>query len=110
MTVAPVRLAMAAVSPTWSACPWETRMKWGFSSSGLRAAVGLPVRKGSMRTECEPVSRSRLAWPSQQTRVAMVDLLLGERGKRADRSNQAGAGSADKGKVGQRVVGQVSNL
>ena len=41
MTVAPVRFAMAIVSPTWSPWPCETRMKSACTWSAVMAAGGI---------------------------------------------------------------------
>jgi hypothetical protein len=47
-TGAPVRRAIATASPTWSACPWVSRMSDASASSAAIAAFGFPVRNGSM--------------------------------------------------------------
>src|SRR6516164_6898064 len=71
MTVAPVRWAIATVSPRWSPWPCETRMKSAGTSPAFAAACGLPVRNGSMST-CLPFdSKSKQACPSHRTRVAI---------------------------------------
>src|SRR5687767_6699360 len=72
MTVAPLRFAIAIVSPRWSPWPCDTRMKSAGTSAAFAAAWGFPVRNGSTSTCLPSLSKSRQAWPSQRTRVAMV--------------------------------------
>src|SRR3954447_4332693 len=75
-TVAPVRLAMATVSPRWSLWPCVRRIASAGSSSALAAAVGLPDRNGSTRTSAPAPDRWNAEWPSHRTSVAMSGLLL----------------------------------
>ena len=53
-TGAPVRLAIATVSPMWSAWPWVSRIVVAATSSALIVAFGLPVRNGSIRRVVSP--------------------------------------------------------
>src|SRR5919109_228256 len=73
-TVAPVRMAMSTVSPRWSAWPWVSRITSGSTSSADAAALGLPVRNGSMRTLAPPASSSKQAWPSHRISTAIVSI------------------------------------
>ena len=72
-TSAPVRLAIATVSPIWSACPWVSRIASASTSSALAAAFGFPVRKGSMSTVVPSCVSSKAAWPRK--RISTVTLL-----------------------------------
>ena len=60
-TVAPVRLAMATVSPKWSPWPWVSRIASAATSSADAAAFGLPVRNGSMSTVVPSCSSAKAA-------------------------------------------------
>ena len=70
-TKAPVRLAMATVSPTWSPCPWDTRMAFGVRLSAFTGASGLPEMKGSIRIRPLPVSIMKQEWLSQVALTVM---------------------------------------
>src|SRR4051794_24514154 len=70
----PARLAMSTVSPRWSACPWVSRIALGLSSSACAAALGLPVRNGSISTLVPPSDSSKQAWPKK--RMSMCSALL----------------------------------
>jgi hypothetical protein len=60
-TFAPVRLAMAIVSPKWSAWPCVSRIASAETSSADAAAFGLPVRNGSMSTVLPSCSSAKAA-------------------------------------------------
>src|SRR3954452_4900610 len=68
-TCAPVRFAIATVSPMWSAWPWVRKMCVGSSSSALTAAFGLPVMNGSIRTRVSPSVSSNAAWPRKRISI-----------------------------------------
>src|SRR5919106_4556335 len=44
----------------------------GSTSSGLAAALGLPVRKGSMSTRLSPSTSSKHAWPRKRISMSVV--------------------------------------
>src|SRR5918999_5403155 len=73
-TCAPVRFAMSTVSPMWSACPWVRKMWVGSTSPASTAALGLPVRNGSISTRVSPSLSSKHACP--RNRMSMVSVLL----------------------------------
>src|SRR5579859_5175796 len=74
-TGAPVRLAMSTVSPMWSAWPWVRRIVVGFTSSGETAALGFPLRNGSISTRLSPSESSKQAWPRKRTSIVCSFLL-----------------------------------
>src|ERR1700761_9781919 len=48
----------------------------GLRSSGLAAALGFPVRNGSIRTLVSPSDSSNAAWPRKRTSIVGSVLLL----------------------------------
>src|SRR4051812_35858837 len=74
-TVAPVRLAMATVSPMWSLWPCVRKIASACTSSAVAAAFGLPVRKGSTSTVLPSCSSAKAECPSQRICIS-GDLLL----------------------------------
>src|ERR671931_2416239 len=80
-TGAPVRLAIATVSPMWSACPCVSRIASAATSSALAAALGLPVRNGSTSTVVPSCSRANAAWPRKRISIASALLLVGMIGR-----------------------------
>src|SRR4051812_31342210 len=80
-TWAPVRLAMSAVSPMWSAWPCVRKMWVGSTSSAVTAAFGLPVRNGSMRTRVSPSVSSNAACPRKRMSIGVSLLSRCRRGR-----------------------------
>src|SRR3954471_6186133 len=74
-TVAPVRLAMSTVSPRWSPWPWVSRITSGCTSSAVAAALGLPVRNGSVSTVAPPAFSSKQLCPRKRMSTAMARVL-----------------------------------
>ena len=74
-TGAPVRLAIATVSPMWSPWPWVSRIVVAAASSALIAALGFPVRNGSIRSGRVSVGELK-ARVSQKANVHFVSILL----------------------------------
>ncbi len=66
---APVRWAIDTVSPMWSPWPWVSRIVVGVTSSAAIAALGLPVRNGSIRTVVSPSDTVKQACPRNCTSV-----------------------------------------
>src|SRR4029077_21067918 len=70
-TVAPVRLAIATVSPRWSPWPCVSRIVVASSSSALAAALGLPVRNGSTSTVVPPSLSAKAEWPRKRSSISV---------------------------------------
>src|SRR4051795_6302432 len=75
-TCAPVRLAMSTVSPKWSAWPWVSNRCVGSSSEASTAALGLPVRKGSISTRVSPSVISKHACPRKRISTSVSCLVV----------------------------------
>src|SRR4051794_14857611 len=76
-TGAPVRLAMSTVSPRWSPWPWVSRTVVASTSPASAAALGLPVRNGSMRTVVEPSLSVKQEWPRKLMSMSLGVLPCG---------------------------------
>src|SRR4029077_11134939 len=61
----------------WSACPWVSRIACGLSSSAATAALGLPVKNGSISTVLDPSLSSKAAWPRKRMSIVVVLLSSG---------------------------------
>src|SRR3954454_20961212 len=75
-TCALVRWAMSTVSPMWSACPWVRRMCVGSTSEASTAALGLPVRNGSISTRVWPSVISKHACPRKRISTSVSCLVV----------------------------------
>ena len=69
---APVRLAMSTTSPQWSAWPWVRKMWVGSGSEASTAALGLPLRNGSISTRVSPSTSSKQEWPRKRISTVQV--------------------------------------
>ena len=61
--------------PQWSPCAWliSTALTFQLSAScKLTGELGLPPRKGSIRTRCSPLVRRKVLWPRKRRCMAPV--------------------------------------
>src|SRR3954447_2944925 len=66
---------MSTTSPQWSRCPWVRKTWVGSASLASTAALGLPLRKGSMRTRVSPSLMSKQACPRKRMSIRSVSFL-----------------------------------
>src|SRR5436190_719176 len=66
---------MSTTSPQWSRCPWVRKTWVGSTSPASTAALGLPLRKGSMRTRVSPSLISKHACPRKRMSMRSVSFL-----------------------------------
>ena len=90
-TWAPVRLAIATVSPMWSLWPWVSAITSAGSSSAVAAAFGLSVSQGSISTSAPPPERWNAACPSQRTSAAIRSPLSISSGRARSRPRRRSA-------------------
>src|SRR3954447_14375546 len=67
---------MSTVSPKWSAWPWVRSRCVGSSSEASTAALGFPVRKGSISTRVSPSVISKHACPRKRISTSVSCLVV----------------------------------